>query len=348
MSKVNTMKAAVINTFGSPSVLNVSEIEKPIPLDGEVLIRIQAAGINRLDHYIREGGVVPQLNFPHVLGSDAVGVIEELGTATSKWKVGDRVIPMPGYPHDPSDKGNPVLALSESYAIRGIMKQGTYAEYMTISEDWLIEDKTGLSPNEVASLPMPLITAVRAVKVVGSVKEGDQVLIHAGASGTGSIMIQIAKTLGAKVAVTIRTDEKADFVRSLGADLVVNMTDQDYVEKVLEWSAGSGVDVVVDNLGGSNLSKSIECARPLGTVVLMGNILGLESTIPVRGMFFPQKKIIGTMMGNKEDLEWGLEQVANGNIKPTLDKTYPIWKIALAHQDLAEGSIMGNAVISME
>ena len=348
MSKTNTMKAAVINSFGSPSVLNISEIERPIPLDGEVLIKIQAAGINRLDHYIREGGVIPQLNFPHVLGSDAVGIIEEVGIATSKWEVGDRVIPMPGYPHDPSDKGNSVLALSESYAIRGIMKQGTYAEYMTISEDWLIEDKTGLSPNEVASLPMPLITAVRAVKVVGSVKEGDQVLIHAGASGTGSIMIQIAKTLGAKVAVTIRTDEKADFVRSLGADLVVNMTDQDYVEKVLEWSAGSGVDVVVDNLGGSNLSKSIECAKPFGTVVLMGNVLGLESTIPVRAIFFPQKKIIGTMMGNKEDLEWGLEQVAKGQIKPTLDRTYPLWEITLAHQDLAEGKILGNAVIEME
>ncbi len=346
MSLQKTMQAVVINSFGSPSVLSVTEIEKPVPLEGEVLIRIQAAGINRLDHYIREGNVIPELNFPHVLGSDAVGIIEELGPGTSKWKEGDQVIPMPGYPHHPDDKGNPILGLSNSYAIRGIMKQGTYAEYMTISEDWLIADNTGLPPVETASLPMPLITAVRAIKVVGAVKEGDQVLIHAGASGTGSIMIQVAKTLGAKVATTIRTGEKADFVSTLGADLIVNMADQDYVEKVHEWSEG-GVNVVIDNLGGLNLSKSIECAKPLGTVVLMGNVLGLESTIPVRSLFFPQKKIIGTMMGNKEDLEWGLEQVAKGRIKPTLDKTYPLHEIILAHQDLAQGKIQGNAVISM-
>lgn len=347
MGNRQKMRAAVINKFGSPEVLSISEIEKPVPQEGEVLIKIEAAGINRLDHYVREGGVVPNINFPHVLGSDAVGVIEDVGSYVHKWKVGDRVIPMPGYPHDLSDPGNPVLALSQSYAIRGIINQGTYAEYMTIPEEWLVRDTTGLTSNEVASLPMPLITAVRTIKEVGSVRKGDYVLIHAGASGTGSIMIQVAIMLGAKVATTIRTEEKRDFVKSLGAELVLDMNDENYVTKIQQWSEGLGVDVVVDNLGGTSLAKSLECTKPLGTVVLMGNVLGLESTFSVRSLFFPQKKIVGSMMGNKEDLQWGLEQIANGRIKPTLMRTYSLDEIKLAHQDLAEGNIWGNAVIDM-
>lgn len=347
MNNSQTMKAAVMTAFGTPSVLSVAEIEKPVPQEGEVLIKIKSAGLNRLDHYIREGGVNPAINFPHVLGSDAVGVIEAVGSKVNQWQVGDRVIPMPGYPHDPADKGASILGLSPSYAIRGLAINGTYAQYMTIPADWVVEDNTNLSFDQAATLPMPLITAVRAVKVVAEVKAGDYVLIQAGASGTGSMMVQVAKALGANVAVSIRTEGKADFVKSIGADFVVNMNDEDYIQKIQTWSDGQGCDVVVDNLGGKSLANSLECIKPLGTVVLMGNVLGLESTIPVRALFFPQKKIVGTMMGNKEDLIWGLQQVTLGKIKPTLDKSYALEDIAQAHQELAAGNTLGNSVISI-
>ncbi len=337
------MKAAIINRFGDPSVLELAVLPKPVPKRGELLIRIEAAGLNRLDHYIREGGVNPALKFPHVLGSDAAGVVEAVGEEVTGFDLGDRVLTMPGYPMDPSDDGAEILALSRSYAIRGLVEQGTYAEFMVAPARWTLKDRTGLPAVEAAALPMPLVTAVRSVKVVGCVNKGDKVLIHAGASGTGSMMIQVAKALGASVATTIRTESKADFVRRLGADLVVNMSDDNFVSQVHEWSDG-GVDVAVDNLGGPSLARSLEAVKPLGVVVLMGNVLGLDSTIPVRSVFFPQRQIRGAMGGEIEDFLWGLDLVRAGKIRPTLDRTFRLEEAAVAHRRLVDGQAVGNIV----
>lgn len=294
------MKAAVMTEFGPPSVLQAIDMPRPEPKPHELLVRVEAAGLNRLDHYIREGGVNPDLAFPHILGSDAVGIVEDAGDDVTGFNTGDRVIPMPGYPTDPTDPGASVLAASPSYAIRGLIEHGTYAEYMTIPAAWTVHAPEGLSSVDLATLPMPLVTAVQAVKKVGAVKEGDKVLIQAGASGTGSFMVQIAKALGAQVAATVRSENKRDFVRALGADLVVGMDDEAMVS-VTEWSEG-GVDVAVDNLGGPSLARSVDATKPLGLTVLMGNVLGLESILPVRSVFFPQKRIAGTLMGGVDDL----------------------------------------------
>lgn len=333
--------------FGGAEVLETREVETPKPKAGELLIRVEAAGLNRLDHYIREGGVNPELPFPFILGSDAVGTVAELGEGVTGFNLGDRVIPMPGYPTDASDDGGEVMSASPSYLIRGVGENGSYAEYMTAPARWTLKDSTGLSAVEVATLPMPLVTAVRAVKTVGEVKRGDKVLIHAGASGTGSTMIQVAKALGAEVAVTLRSESKTEFVKSLGADLVVLTSSPDFIEQVQEWSGG-GVDAVVDNLGGPSLAQSLEMTKPLGIVVLMGNILGLESTIPVRSVFFPQRQIRGTLMGDVADLEWGLEQVREGKIKPSLDRTFSLDEAEEAHTMLANGDAAGNLVFDVQ
>ena len=339
------MKAATITRFGPPSVFEFADIPRPEPGPGELLIRVEAAGLNRLDHYIREGGVNPNLAFPHVLGSDAVGIVEALGDGATGFAVGDRVIPMPGYPTDPADPGAAVLATSPSYAIRGLARNGSYAEYMTAPARWTVHAPEGIASTDLATLPMALVTAVQAVKVVGGVTEGDTVLIQAGASGTGSFMVQIAKALGARVAATVRSDAKRSFVEGLGADLVVGMADG-ALDAVGEWSDG-GVDVAVDNLGGPSLARSVDATRPLGLTVLMGNVLGLESTLPVRSVFFPQKRIAGTLMGGVDDLEWGLEQVRAGRIRPTLDRTYPLDQADAAHTRLAAGDAVGNLVFEV-
>lgn len=341
------MRAAALTRFGDPSVLSLADLPKPAPKAGELLIRIEAAGLNRLDHYIREGGVNPALSFPHILGSDAVGVVEALGEDVEGFEPGDRVMPMPGHPTDPADPGAAVLSLSRSYAIRGLAENGAYAEYMTVPARWTLKETTGLSAVEAATLPMALVTAVRALRGVGDVRRGDRVLIHAGASGTGSMLIQVARALGAEVAATIRSEGKRAFVEGLGADLVVNMKDESALAAVKEWSGGEGVDVTVDNLGGPSLARSVESVRPLGRVVLMGNVLGLESTLPVRSIFFPQKEIRGTLMGGVEDLQWGLDQVRKGAIKPTLDEVFPLEKAAAAHERLAAGAALGNIVFDV-
>ncbi|MEM7489917.1 MAG: zinc-binding dehydrogenase [Pseudomonadota bacterium] len=339
------MRAAVITRFGDPSVFETVDLPRPLPKAHELLVRIEAAGLNRLDHYIREGSVTPDLAFPHVLGSDAVGTVEDAGDDVTGVAPGDRVIPMPGYPTDLADTGAAVLATLPSYAIRGLIENGTYAEYMTIPARWVLKAPEGLSSVDLATLPMALVTAVRAVKVVGAVKAGDTVLIQAGASGTGSFMVQVAKALGARVAATVRSEAKRAFVAGLGADLVVGMADG-ALDAVRDWSDG-GVDVTIDNLGGPSLARSVEATRPLGLTVLMGNVLGLEATLPVRSVFFPQKRIAGTLMGGVDDLEWGLAQVRAGTIRPTLDRTFGLDEARAAHERLAAGDAVGNIVFAV-
>ena len=338
------MKALAIEKFGGPDVLHLADFPDPVPAAGEVLIKIEASGLNRLDHYIREGSVADALPFPHILGSDAVGTVEALGKGTEGFSLGDRVIPMPGYTSEKNDELGSVLSARASYGIVGLARSGTYAELISVPADWVLRAPEGFDPSELATLPMALVTAVRAVRAVGAVVEGQTVVVHAGASGTGSFAIQVARALGARVAATIRTSEKKSFVESLGAELVV--ADNDPTEALLDWADG-GADVVIDNLGGPNVARSLEQTKPLGIVVQMGNVLGLEANIPVRSLFFPQKQLRGTLMGDKGDLLWGLEQVGRGTIRPTLDTTFRLRDGAAAHERLAAGEQSGNIVFDL-
>lgn len=339
------MKAAVIREFGTPDVLKYEEVNTPTPGEGEVLIKILATGVNRLEHYLREGSVLPELPFPHILGSDAAGVIEAVGPDAWRFSVGDRVIPMPGYPRDSIDDEFKPLSAAPSYAIGGIFTPGAYAEYMVVPEQWVVADTTGLQPEEVATVPMTLVTGVRAVKVVGGVKQGDSVLVHAGGSGTGSMSIQIAKVLGARVATTVQGPEQAAFAKALGADLVIDVIEEDFVEKVLNWTNGLGADVVIDNLGGDILGKSVSAVRPLGVVVAMGFVAGVEANFHVRNFFFAHKQIRGTLMGDVDDMTWGLELLRQRKIKPQLDRTIRLHDAAEAHRLIAENGIRGNLVL---
>ena len=341
----STMKAAVIREFGDTDVLRHEVIDTPQPRQGHVLIKILAAGINRLDHYIREGSVAPELPMPHVLGIDAAGEIAALGEGVTGFEIGQRVIPSPGYPTDPAEADVRPAITASSFALPGLAVQGTYAQYIEMPARWVIPDETGLRPEEVATLPIVLGTSVRALKTVGEVKSGDKVLVHAGASGSGSMLIQVAKALGAEVATTIRHDAKADIPRRAGADLVINSRSEDFVERVREWTGGVGADVVIDNVGGDVLPRSIDAVRPLGVVVVYGFSGGAEVTFDVRDLFFTQKQLRGTMAADIEDLQWGLERVRAGSIKPMLDRTLPLSRAAEAHGLIAENKVAGNIVL---
>ena len=339
------MKASVMRAFGTPDVLRLEDANIPEPKADEVLIRVLAAGINRLDHYLREGSVTPDIKFPHVLGSDAAGIVEAVGAGVTKFRPGDRVIPMPGYPLDAADADKTPISAAPSYVIRGIAEWGAYAQFMTVPERWVVADRTGLDPALVATFPMALVTAVRALRTVGDVKAGNTVLVHAGASGTGSTAIQVARALGARVAATVRSPAKADFVRDLGAELVVSLDAPDHVALIRQWAGGDGVDVVLDNLGGQAFTSGLDCLAPLGRLVSMGMVMGLEATFPLRPFFFAQKQIRGTLMGDVDDLEWGFEHVRTGAIRPQLDRAFPLVEAAAAHTRLAEGAALGNLVL---
>ncbi len=339
------MKAAVIRKFGDFDVLKVEDVATPKPRPEHVLIKILAAGVNRLDHYIREGSIVPELPFPHILGADAAGEIAEIGEGVSGFSVGERVIPAAGYATDPKDQGIVPPSLAPSFALPGLHIAGTYAQFIEIPAKFVIKDETGLSPEASATLPVALATAVRSIKEVGRVKSGNKVLIQAGASGSGSMQIQIAKALGAQVATTVRSDAKGVFAREIGADLVINAKKDDFVASVKDWTGGKGVDVVIDNLGGDTFSKSIEATRPHGVIVAFGFAAGPQVTFDIRTLFFGMKQIRGSMASTADDLRWGLEQVKAGHVKPLLDRTFDLSEAAEAHRLIAENRVRGNVVL---
>ena len=159
------------------------------------------------------------------------------------------------------------------------------------------------------------------------------------------MLIQVAKTLGAEVATTVRDDGKGVFAREIGADLVINTKTQDLVERVREWIDGSGADVVVDNLGGEVLAQSIEAVKAMGVIVAFGFAAGPDVAFDIRSLFFGQKQLRGSMASDIEDLEWGLEQVKAGRIKPLLDRALPLKQAPEAHQLVADNAVKSNLVL---
>ena len=339
------MKATVINEFGEFDALKHEDLERPSPKPGNVLVKVLAAGVNLLDHYIREGSIVPELPFPHILGADGAGEVADLGEGVTGYEIGERVIIVPGYPQKEEETNiRPVIA-APSFALPGLHISGTYTQFMEVPAYAIIKDETGLKPEEVATLPVALATAVHSLKGIGEVKAGDKVLIHSGASGSGSMQIQVAKVLGADVATTVRSDAKGEFAKTLGADLVINTNKEDFVERVKEWTGGVGADVVIDNLGGDVLANSIEATKPMGIIVAFGFSAGPEVKFDIRSLFFAQKKLVGSMASSIEDFSWGLEQVRAGIIKPTLDQTFPLSKAAEVHRLISTGKVTGKHVL---
>jgi len=339
------MKAIVMNEFGDFDALRHEDIERPSPKPGNVLVKVLAVGVNALDHYIREGSIVPELPFPHILGADGAGEVADLGEGVTGFEIGERVIIVPGYPQIEEEANiRPVIA-APSFALPGLHISGTYTQFMEVPAYAIIKDETDLKPEEVATLPVALATAVHSLKGIGKVKEDDKVLIHSGASGSGSMQIQVAKALGADVATTVRSDGKSEFAKTLGADLVINTNKEDFVERVKEWTGGVGADVVIDNLSGDVLAKSIEAAKPMGVIVAFGFSAGPEVKFDIRSLFFAQKKLVGSMGSDVEDLNWGLEQVRAGRIKPTLDQTFPLSKAAEVHRLISTGKVTGKHVL---
>jgi len=343
--KTMKMKAAVIHEFGDFDALKHEDIERPSPKPGHVLVKVLAAGVERLDHYIREGSIVPELPFPHILGADAAGEVAELGEGVAGFEIGERVIVLPGYPQKEEETNIRPTVTAPSFVLPGLHISGTYTQYMEVPAYAIIKDETGLKPEEVAILPVPLATAVHSLKQIGEVKAGDKVLIHSGASGSGSMQIQVAKALGADVATTVRSDAKGEFAKTLGADLVINTRKEDFVERVKAWTGGAGADVVIDNLSGDVLAKSIEATKPMGVIVAFGFSAGPEVKFDIRSLFFAQKQLRGSMASDIEDLKWGLEQVRAGRIKPLLDRTLPLSEAAKAHRLVANNEVTGTVVL---
>lgn len=330
------MRAFIFNQYKQP--LHEAEVPEPTVGDRDVLVRVVAAGVNQLDEKIREGefkAILPYAT-PTALGHDVTGTVISVGSKVKGFKPGDQVYSRP-----------------RDHRI------GTFAERIAIDEADLALAPATISPVEAASLPLVALTAWQALVVRGNVKPGQKVLIHAGAGGVGSIAIQLAKHLGAHVATTA-SGRNAEFVRGLGADVVIDYRTQSFEQEL------SGYDLVLDSLGGENLEKSLRILRPGGKAIgisgppdpAFAKETGLNPVLrlaiaALSAKIRRQAKKLGVsyeflfMRASGDQLRQIAALVDAGTLRPVVGMAYPFDETPKALDALARGGIRGKAVITV-
>lgn len=323
------MKAIQVREFGNPDVMKLEDVADPTPGAGEVLIRVKAAGINPVDVGLRSG-MHPRsklLALPWTPGIDAAGEVISVGPGVEGLEAGDRVF--------------------------GSASGGSYAEQAVLAANRTAKLPAHLSFEEGGSFPVVLYTAHYAVVHRGGVRAGETVLIQAGAGGVGSMAIQIAKAAGARVLTTVSSQEKADFCRSLGADVTINYREEDFAARCLAETDGLGVDVVIEPVASENFDKDCEALRTFGRLVILGAGTGKSLTGSVTYPPFYSKDIdvLGFSLFNADAVFPHMLRQVNrlleqGLVKAAVGETIPLAEAARAHDLLMTGKIFGKIVLT--
>lgn len=332
------MKAILMTDCGAPEVLQLAAIDAPqIESEHQVLVRLKAAGINPIDTKLRSRGTYYPGEMPAILGCDGAGIIEAVGTAVTAYKPGDEV-----------------------YYCRGGIggPQGNYAEYNVVDARYIARKPATLDFAHAGAAPLVLITAWEALHDRACIKPGQRVLIHAGAGGVGHVAIQLAKIAGCEVATTVGSTQKAAFAKSLGADMVINHQDEDFVAATLAWSNGLGVDVVFDTVGGRVFEQSFAATRPYGHVV---SLLQPDAHIDwkvarLRNLTTSLELMLSPMYFGWSDAERHqaqiLQQCASlfdeGRLKIHLADTLSLESVAEAHYRIEQGGMTGKLVLQID
>ncbi|MBD2042104.1 zinc-dependent alcohol dehydrogenase family protein [Microcoleus sp. FACHB-672] len=333
------MKAVVMTAVGDPEVLQLQDIPQPnIEKDTEILVRLKAAGVNPVDTKLRKGGTFYPDKTPAVLGCDGAGIVEATGSAVSKFNTGDEVYFCNG------GLGGPT---------------GNYAEYAVIDERFAAKKPASLSFAEAAAAPLVLLTAWEALYDRARLQAGQKVLIHAGAGGVGHVAIQLAKLQGAEVCTTVGDEEKAEFVRQLGADLAILYKQTDFVQATLDWTDGEGADIVFDTVGGETFYKSCPAVRVYGDLVTIlepepeyGNlkIARLRNLrISLELMLTPMWQGLAKYQEEQAKiLQQCADMIDEGRLKIHLGKTFPLQEAAAAHHLQETASMTGKIVLLID
>ena len=321
------MKAVRVTEYGGPEVLSYEDVDMPSPGGSDALVKVEASGINYIDTYQRSG--LYQIPLPTTLGLEAAGTVEEVGSAVTNFKAGDRV----AYTSVP----------------------GAYAEYATVPEDKLVAIPDGVSFNEGAAAMLQGCTAHYLCKSTYMVKEGDRCLIHAAAGGVGLLLIQMVKNAGGFVIGTVSTEEKAVLAKEAGADEVILYSEQDFETEVKRITDGAGVNVVYDSVGKATFEKSVDCLSKLGYMVLYGNASGPvtefnPATLGPKGSLFLTRPTLFDYTASRESLEWRSSDVfnwiADGNLNLRIEHLYPLVDVQQAHIDLEGRATTGKLILT--
>jgi NADPH:quinone reductase len=321
------MRAIQIKTTGGPEVMEVVDLPTPEPGAGQVLVKIEASGVNFIDTYLREGRYPAEL--PFIPGQEAAGTVVGLGGGVSGFAVGDRV------------------------AWNGT--RGTYAKYACAPAADLLKVPDGISTLQAAAVLLQGLTAHYLSHATYAISAGDIVLIHAGAGGVGLLLTQMAKRLGARVLTTVSTQEKAELSRKAGADKVVLYTTESFVDEVMRQTHGDGLPVVYDSVGKTTFEDSLKCLRPRGLLALYGASSGAVPAMdPIRlmtGSLYLTRPTLKDYVRRRSDLEkragdvFGM--VARGELLVRIGATYRLEEAAQAHRDLAGRKTTGKVLLTM-
>jgi len=360
------MHAVVFHAHGGPDVLSYEELPDPQPGPGEVRLRVEAVALNHLDIWVREGLPGPGVEMPHLLGSDMVGIVEELGPGA-----GESGLTGPGgEPASAGLFGEPIhvgqrVVVSpmnscrrceyclqdldglcvEGFSIYGYQLQGAYAEQVVRPADVCIPLEPEDDPVAWSAIPLTFLTSHHMLHRQARLQAGETVLVHAAGSGIGVAAIQIARRAGATVYTTASTQEKLDKGIELGADVAINYVEQDFAKAIRELTGGRGVDVIFEHIGGAVFEQNLRALARGGRMVTCGATSGGRVELDLRYFFVKQIHLIGSYMGGRKELLEVVRGVRAGDFLPVVDRVFSLSEARDAHIYLNDRRQFGKVVL---
>jgi len=343
------LRALTLTATGSLDHLRLQDLPAP-PLEApdQVRVRLHSAALNRLDLWVADGLPGIDYHFPHVVGSDGAGVVEECGPGVSRVRPGDRVMINPGISCGRCDwclAGEQPLC--PGFQMLGEHRDGTVAELVVVPERNLAPVPAGMSWSQAAAFPLATLTAWRMLITRARLSAGERVLIWGIGGGLALAALRIARHVGARVIVTSSSDAKLVRARELGADVTLNHATMDVAREVRTLTGRRGVEVVVDSVGQQTWEQSLRCLARLGRLVTCGGTTGPMVTTDVRKLFWYQWTILGSTMGSHEEFRRIASLAADGFLWPEVDRVYPLAQGREAFERLKSGEQLGKVVIEV-
>jgi NADPH:quinone reductase-like Zn-dependent oxidoreductase len=340
------MKAVRFHEHGGPEVLKYEDAPEPKIQANEVLVKVKACALNHLDIWLRVGVRRWTLHLPHIVGSDISGEVAEVGSLVTRVKPGDGVLLAPGISCGQCEacfKG--LDSACRSYTLFGVMVDGGYAEYVKSPEMNVVPIPGDLSFDEAAAVPLGFLTAWHMLFTRAGLKPGEDVLVIGAGSGVGMAAIQIAKLAGARVIATAGANWKLEKARELGADEVVNHSQQSIAEEVRRLTAKRGVDIVFEHVGAAVWEDCFESLATYGRLVTCGTTSGPEVKLNLQILYGRQRSILGSFMGGKGELTEALKLIAQRKLKAVIDSAFPLKDAAEAQKKMEGREFFGKILL---
>lgn len=340
------MKAVRYHEHGGVEVLKYEDAPDPVIEANEVLVKVRACALNHLDVWQRKGAASWKPPLPHIVGSDISGEVAAVGSVVRRVKAGDRVLLAPGISCGQCEQCFKGLdSACRSYTLFGVMADGGYAGYVKSPEMNVIPIPGDLSFDEAAAVPLVSLTAWHMLMTRARLRPGEDLLVIAAGSGVGSMAIQIAKLVSARVIAVAGTDAKLEKARALGADEVINHRKQSIADEVKRLTGKRGVDVVMDHVGADVWEDCFASLATYGRFVTCGTSSGEDARLNLRALYGRQRSLLGSFMGGKGELLEVLKFIGRRQVRAVIDSVFPLAEAAAAQKKMEDRDLFGKILL---